>query len=330
MFVKLEEFSISYIDRERKKEEAFCSTEMHRFLREQVDYYIDFLDSFLYKEYFPCCLFKSLRLNDILSSVKKTLYDSYRCICSSSLSDAYMLLRKCRDDLFFFLYFISFFEQLEENYNPNNVFENKISSASFTTDINKLNFAEIDTLLSQADNGKDILLNLKACLAWINNDVSQLSNGDEAKEKLNCSNYLKVLKNDRQIKKIFSKGLSAYWYQLTDKLNNYTHTNGHQIILDNNLNLSDIKKAKIVIEKYVDDVEWIISAFASVYFLIKPEIVMSYDHIFCLEEGITPPPNSQYQVASMYVDFVNEHMSKFFPRVAEYVKSQNKVGMNYN
>lgn len=333
---------MSYIDNINDNEKAFLDTGFCDNLKKSIDYYMDIIDVFhdAFSMHEPCVSLliqqKSIFIGHVLISAKNTLYSCYNCCCTGCFSDAYMLLRKYRDDLFFHLYFLACIDDIEkttgEYCNSENPFNNFINGDG-SMDAEKVadgicGYLKIHTNSYDKALDDDQKMNLLACLAWINNTVSELNECE--KKKLNCCNYLEFLKQNPQIKKIFRKGLNKNWYSMTNTLNDYTHNNGYKIPIANQVRLSATPDFKEKLDKFVDDVEWITSAFASVYLLIKPSISNSSDYIDYLDVGEKPPLDSQYWVAPVFQEFLEKHIKKCFPWVADYIKNENNYSMIYD
>lgn len=255
---------------------------------------------------------------DFLIAASKTLKSISTCCQLGNFADANMLIRKYRDDMFLYLFII------EASNNRKGLTEielNEILAGGMVED----KFLEAITLTFSIESSgirKD--QQDKAVDAWFNNSAE---NGAFYRF-LDIKNYLKYLLNNMLVKNCIEKyGLENMWKDLSRKQNNYTHNNGRSFLNDNLISFHESKKAKFLLENVYKDITFITSYFLVILILIKPDYISSLDCISYLDEGITPPEDCQYWVASIVQDYLDEFIVKIHPDLKKYLKDNNPCGM---
>ena len=264
---------------------------------------------------------KTYMLHDeFLQSCVQTLHNVLHCCKQGCISDASILARKYRDDLFLYLYIIEVLSKrkgLTENEINGILGDNPIPTEESWMKIIESQY----TILASGSrkNADDLAVD-----SWFNNS----SDNGSYRNKLDIKNYLRVLKQDPIVNQCVSEcDLDAILKEISLRLNNYTHNNG-RMYLDHNLyGRTRREDIEVYIDSLSKDVSYITSAFLALLILIKPNAIMSYDYVFCLEEGLEPPEDSQYWVASFAQEFIDCYIVKLHPELKPFIKNNNKYGM---
>lgn len=224
----------------------------------------------------------------LLQSAKNTLRSIKLCCEYGNISDANTLIRKFRDDIFFYLYVLEldnnrdilFDETGEANYGRHNKHEEFV-------------------------------------IKWFNN---QLGSFDFSK------NIVPYLKTNNDIKEAIEKyKLEETWRKIYKNLNNYVHNNGVAYCTMNyrNHRYEDIEK---IFKDIIYKIDYISTVFMLMLILVKPYYIMASDYIDYRDIGMEPPDGCQYWVAPFIQEFIDEHMAHHNPEYKLFLK--DKVYMN--
>lgn len=207
----------------------------------------------------------------VLQSILRTLQTIKFCIQHGHLADTYILIRKCRDDLLFYLY-------LEIKLND-------ISNDGFKS---KLNDGSNDGSKSKLDD---------KILEWMDNNLN----------KFNWNELLNILKNSEKIKRIYKK-FCLFKYYKEKSFNNYTHGNGIKFY---NYDMYIFKDINIGEEanKLVNIIKCIFNDFIFSLLLLNPRIFLSSDYIDNLEEGEILKDDGKYVVAPIIEEYIHNNYS---------------------
>ena len=117
-----------------------------------------FFDDFVYLVFDRCyilCNDKGLSLNDVFRSLQFTLTNVIECCKCFCISDANVLLRKFRDDLFFCLYVILYNEINHDDYVLLRQKMEKIIDKWMKNELKKFFFSEVLKTISEVEYLKD-------------------------------------------------------------------------------------------------------------------------------------------------------------------------------
>lgn len=256
---------------------------------------------------------------EFLLSTSRTLKSISACCRLGSFTDANMLVRKYRDDLFLYLYII-------ESSNNAKDLTDKEYNEIINGEMNEEKFIEIITLtFSILSSGIRKDKQDKAIDAWFDNAAES----GEFYKFLDIKNYLKYLKANKLVRNCIEKyGLDDMWMILGRKQNNYTHNNGKSFLTDNIVPFHENKRVIFLLEQIHRDITFITSYFLAVLILIQPDYIASFDYIHFLENGLTPPENSQYRIASIVQEYIDEFVISIHPDLKSYLRDSNPCGMN--
>lgn len=256
---------------------------------------------------------------DLIDSTVKTLNSINYCSMFGSFSDANVLVRKFRDDLLLFLYIIETLNNRRylTDDQINEIVGDGMDADKFLKVVEfSLNIA-VDGCTKNDDD--------KSVDAWFDDSVHNLSK--KQKRKLYFENYMIYLKTNVSVDEVIKKyNLENNWEDIRKKLNDYTHNNGRYYTQHNlmSINSPDIKNN---FEEIISRLDFITAFFLVLLILIDPIMIGSTDYIDCLDCSLTPPEDSQYQIAPFVQEFIDEYINKLNPDLKLFLKNNNKYGM---
>lgn len=208
-------------------------------------------------------------------------------ICSEfgSFGDLNTLLRKYRDDLFLYLYFL---EICNNSNNP---------------------LGDIDYI----DYLKTINDEETHAFNWIDNKLENLQIGY-------IIGYL--LKNKTIFTTIKKYNLKSNWERISKILNNYVHANGIKYVESNFHPYTNYEQEYSNFESHLLELTLV---FTTLLILIKPNFISSTDYTDYLEMGLEPPENSQFFVAPFIENFINEKLENRFSDIKEFLRSNTSM-----
>lgn len=255
---------------------------------------------------------------EFLFATSNTLNSITACCRIGCFADANMLIRKYRDDLFLYLYII------ETSNNLKGLTEEEINKivAGEMTGEKLLKIVMLTSTIMSSGIRKD--KEDKAVDAWFNNAVKS----KKYKDCIDICNYIKYLKRNRLIKDCIEKfNLKEKWIDLGYRQNDYTHNNGRRFLTDNIISYNESKKSESLLNKVYEDIATITSYFLIILILIKPEYISSSTYVDFLDNGLVPPSESQYWIASIVQEYLDEFVIKLHPDIKEYLRDNNPYGM---
>ncbi|MFA5575694.1 MAG: hypothetical protein WCZ27_00305 [Tissierellaceae bacterium] len=255
---------------------------------------------------------------DFLIATSKTLESISACCRLGSFADSNMLIRKYKDDIFLYLYIIETSNNRKGLIDKelNEILGEKMTEEKFIEAIT-LSFS-IQSLGIRKDQQD------KAIDAWFNNNAES----GEFYRLLDIKNYLNYLKRNKLVESCITKhGLENMWKLMSRKQNNYTHSNDRSFLIDNIISFNESEKVEFLLKHVHRDITYITSYFLVVLILIKPDYISSFDYVNFLEVGMTPPEGSQYWVASIVQDYLDEFVVEIHPDLKAYLRDNNPYGM---
>jgi len=260
---------------------------------------------------------------EFLLATDNTLKSILSCCKLGSFSDAYVLIRKFRDDLFQYLFIVNAINKIETLKNERYAgLEEVMIECLSNFDSKKL--LEIFDNINQSEKARKKSNLENGIGAWFNSTLEK--NSKLRGEFFDTVKYKESLCENTLIKECFELYLNSVWNQNNRKLNNFTHGNGREYILGNAYCLK-----KDYIDKWLDEIGtciWqITSCFLSVLILIKPSYIMSSDLSDFLDFGLTAPDDVQYSVAPVFQNYIDTYIVKINEQLKDYLKSNNPYGM---
>ena len=161
---------------------------------------------------------------DTMMSICKTLETIDFCCNRDAYSDAYTLLRKCRDDLMQYLFVLNVIQNIHSlTYEEAEKFT--INSESI------MKMIELDvSILVSGERKNDAELAMEK---WIYNVLESSENKEDRKQFFDTSKYKSYLvSNNEKVKYIFDNFLVDKWMREDIQLNNYVHANGIRYVMD--------------------------------------------------------------------------------------------------
>jgi hypothetical protein len=112
--------------------------------------------------------------------------------------------------------------------------------------------------------------------------------------------------------------------RLRDRCNDHTHYNFYQNVLLNDSDIYLPNRPKILSE-FEGDVRDVVILHLSLLFFVKQHYMASSDYLDCLECGLTPEPHSQYWVAPIVQEMIDEVVAQHRPDIAAKIKSHTSM-----
>jgi hypothetical protein len=242
-----------------------------------------------------------------------TLENIKSCCGNGGFADANSLVRRLRDDLLLYVYILAVINQRKP----------------FTEEsLQNFKMETIDDLVESFES-LEVNSNMNddetAVEAWLTNTMENMPK--KIKMKLGFSNYMQFLRKDENVENILTRyKLEDYWLTLTDKLNNYMHSNGIKFALDNNVRSND-KNIEIYFNNINIRVSYIMSLFLVLITMIESALLCSGDIEDYLNMGEDPPEDCQYEIAPFIQEYLDYKVSAMHPELKQYLKDNNNYGM---
>lgn len=239
---------------------------------------------------------------DFFNSIDNTLKSTLVCTRMGNFSDANILLRKYRDNLFQWLFIIN--------------------------SIDLIDGKKLDDILGDmpgdefSDESVERLSD--AILSWFQDPEL---NAKWRKQYFDITPYITALQSNILIKTCFDSYLKTTWDLLGTDLNNYTHGNGKLYLISNNIRGYSKKVIESQIEGLVSRLWKTTACFLSVLILDQSYFIMSSDYTDYMDFGQTPPENSQYWVAPIIQDFIDKYITRIHPDLKRFLKDNNPYHM---
>lgn len=250
----------------------------------------------------------------LLNSATQTLRSIQLCCSIGSFADANTLIRKLRDDLIMFVYILRVIDQrkpfVEDDIQQTDTTDAERFAASFSN-------LRFNTNLTDHE---------KAVAAWLGNKVHELPPRLRLK-MLSFENYMNFLKQHSNVKEILTNyQLQEYWEQLRHKLNNYVHNNGWQFTAHNLIHPWD-KNLDAHLKNICIRTSYITTFFLVLITMVDATFISSSDMVDCLNCGIEPPENCQYDIAPFIQEYIDKEVVRIHPELKQYLRDNNSHGM---
>ncbi|MCL2588529.1 MAG: hypothetical protein FWD84_03875 [Oscillospiraceae bacterium] len=211
---------------------------------------------------------KKFSSHSVLQSIEQTLYSIENCCKIGSLSDTYILLRKYRDDLFFYLYITV----------VSNEQKMAIEEAIQNNECRK------DEKREKAVRNID---------SWTEDKLNAL----------HISEVLKYVGQSSQLAEAVSRyNLHSSFENIGKKLNDFVHANGVSFYNKLYPQYSEGEFERVC-KDIIDILNYITTIFVFLSALCKPLSIMSHDYVDYLDCGETPPIESEYWVPPFIIEF---------------------------
>lgn len=253
----------------------------------------------------------------LLSSCK-TLDSIVACCKLGSFADANTLIRKYKEDLFLYLYII-------EVSNNRKILTDQEYGEIIGEMMTEEKFLEFITIaFNIIYSGVRKEKHDKVVDAWFGSTAQDV----KFYKTLNIKNYVKYLEKNELVKDCLEKhDLKKIWRDLTRKQNNYVHSNGSIYLIDNYISFDELERLEYLLKNIHNDISFITSLFLIILILIKPLYISAYDYIYYMEEGLEPPEDSQYWIASIVQEYIDDYIKNLHPDLKKFLKDKNPYGM---
>lgn len=137
---------------------------------------------------------------------------------------------------------------------------------------------------------------------------------------------MSILKESKSTKELYPLfGWDTYLKTNREHLDNHVHASSYHSIM---LNCQDvyIEKRELQLKNASIILNQIMMLHLSFIFYLNGHYMMAHDHLFYLEEGMTPPENSQYWMASYAQNAFNEFI-KPHPKLATFIKEHCEMNL---
>lgn len=227
----------------------------------------------------------------------KTLDNILFCCKNCSFSDANVLLRKYRDDIFQYLYFIKIINE----------------SRKYTFNV---------------DNMPNILKKrIEAAHLWSKNELSK-NPKHELKTYIRAVEYKDFLQSDKEIKRCCEQFFISTWEMIDANSNNYVHSNSKHSVLDNFLDSFQTRKR--CVDEIAKNIKLVSVYFLSLLLLMESHLFVSTDYLDYLEFNEQPPEGSQYWIMPVFQDYFDKYVYELSPELLEHLRKNNSHGMIIN
>lgn len=228
-------------------------------------------------------------------SIDNTLKSILVCCKMGNFTDANVLLRKYRDNLFQWLFIISLNEELKDH----------------TLDIDNC----------KVEFKGDSLKLLKSLLQlWFRNDKIERAH---KRKYFDIQPYIEFIIKNEPSKTCYERFLKFIMVNLDTELNDYTHGNGKMFIQFNNSNYNRSNQNSILVSEISERLEKVTACFLSLLIMTKSSFLMSSDYSDYHEVNLEPPENCQYWISPIFQLYIDKYLLKLHPDLKEYLSKNN-------
>lgn len=260
---------------------------------------------------------------DFFLATNNTLKSILSCCKLGNFSDAHVLIRKYRDDLFQYLFILYAIEQIESiKYKKYDHLINEMVEC-FKNNLDNENILRIIERILYEENKRNNTHLENGITAWFDNTL----NDKIQKEYYGVQKYKNYLCKNDLVKKCFDLYLNEIWISLNTELNNYIHSNGRNYVRNNIYNYLQNNNIEKMLDKTIKNIWQTTVCFLSIVILIKPNYIMASDIVDYLDCGLTPPEDSQYWVANAVQKYIDTYIIKINPKLKEYLVNENLYNM---
>ena len=252
---------------------------------------------------------------ETMMSICKTLETIDFCCNRDAYSDAYTLLRKCRDDLMQYLFVLNVIQ------NKHGLTDEEAEKFNINSE-SMMKMIELDvSILVSGERKTDAELAMEK---WIYNVLESSENNKDRKQFFDTSKYKSYLvSNNEKVKYIFDNFLVDKWLREDRKLNNSVHANGIRFVTDNYIyqNKKEDKDKELI-----ETLQNITDIFLSLLSVIDSIKFHSSDYLDALEMDMEPQEGSQYWVCPIIVEYMNDRFDK---KLLQYIQDNEENGMRF-
>lgn len=267
-----------------------------------------------------------------IRAAQNTLISIDFCVQKGFLSDAFVLMRKYRDDLLMYLFLCYEVEGIDEP-------EIEIESRNFK-DMTANDFLRI--FMDYCDKEKNTAPQNpeKAIIEkWVKGSYRKNA-PQRVKNIFSAGQYKRKIKaqplkqSDGTKSNLRAKAISDAWNKIDQayteidrQLNSFVHVNAPEFIESNGLLPGDKKRKKV--EEAFDILEKITVVFLCLLAMIKPVAFSANDYIDVLEITGKVEDGLQYKVPKGITEYLKQYSDKVNPAILEYVNNENWAKMKF-
>lgn len=153
---------------------------------------------------------------------------------------------------------------------------------------------------------------------------SELTNSEKDKAIKTSVYKTRLSENNSFVKALFDSNdfLKSEWTEVDRVLNSYMHGNGIKYFIDN---ISPNRSKEYFVQLFNDVME----IYLSILILENPILLHSSDYGDYFELGMEPPLGSQYWVAPIAVDYLDEYIRKHNKKLYDYLFENQPIAMEW-
>ena len=255
----------------------------------------------------------------ILSAIH-TIDSIIACTEIGSFSDSFTLARKFRDDLTQYLFICDTLNNVS-GFNKQEIDDFNIDEMDTETFTHLVE--DLSKILSSGLRKNE---EEKAIDAWFENVLSDENYKNMRRNFFDTSKYIETLRKNTLVDKCYCLYLADIWEKTNRIFNNYVHTNGIKYITAN-LPQYTYAEREIYLVQLFECIETTASTFLCFIILLKPSLITSDDYIDFLENGITPPSDSQYWINGHVQEYIDKYIVRINPNLKKFLQDSNPYGM---
>lgn len=249
----------------------------------------------------------------IVSSIK-TLQGINELCEIEDFPDAYLLIRKMRDNLFFDLFLFEMQKSFEQ-----------IPDASFKD----IDLKDADEMMKALHKYNSLCIDLetnknefKAIDKWRSNKLLMSNNEDKSKrEYFQFNKYISYLENNNEdFSECYKLFLEECFSKMNLKLNDYAHSNSESAMINK-------QKPIVVLCDIKDTLTNLEHLFLVSLFFVDSTLFSSDDYGDYIEENMVPPEGSQYWING-YIQEVMMDIKSKNNDLFRFMTGHNKYSMN--
>ena len=153
---------------------------------------------------------------------------------------------------------------------------------------------------------------------------SELTKSERDKEIKTSVYKTRLSENNSFVKALFDSDdfLKSEWTEVDRVLNSYMHGNGIKYFIDN---ISPNRSKEYFVQLFND----VMVIYLSILILENPILLHSSDYGDYFELGMEPPFGSQYWVAPIAVDYLDEYIRKHNEKLYDYLFENQPIAMEW-
>ncbi|HEY3780294.1 MAG TPA: hypothetical protein VGL56_04365 [Fimbriimonadaceae bacterium] len=228
-----------------------------------------------------------------------TVESTKSVLLTGRIADAYTLLRRFRETTHLQVYIMLRFQE-------DNVFEDILKP-----EMKDIDFEEFSAMLEQA---------LKKGI-YVEEVEKWLSGQESLPPSRIFSQVIVEAPGLQELNQLFDRDL---YNQISERCNDHVHINFFRN-LRVNVATSDYQFHIRLLEQFRQDFKDLLIKHIAYVFYLKPEYMMSSDHMDYLECGMTPPEDSEYWVSPVVQEVFDSVITPRFPAITDFIKKNTAM-----